>query len=513
MVGSALKGKSKKTKGGKSTLLPVFASSLQEFFKALYWIGRLALTLILIPLKLFNFFRTKPTIENSQYMNWWTRRTILNAKNNGLVIDGAGKYRLSNDESTMGLILCGSSGCGKTNKFIKNNVFQLQHSQVIFDPSGEIHRDTSGYKSQTHNIQIFAPDDPSISCNYNPILRAKTQSDLNYLTDILLSSAFGSGGNKSASSIFFESGAKPPMNIFLRMLKTQAPCYQHIPGLRHLINSYGEDGSALDGLAAQLDDESFNEWKGFISQESNLVQNFLSTAKSALQCFTDPKLARLTGTTDDLDFSALRNSDKPTCLYIIVPEAKIQYYSLLVSCLYTQLFGYLAESPSQSPVYCLMDEFANSAKIPDFSVLSSTIRKRNVSLSLILQDLDQIKLVYQDSASSIFNGSAKSKIFWSGLSNDTCKLIESKCGKTQIETDKGEKTVPLISASTARTMSGQLFLQSDQPPFIIDGMVPFYDMPKWLAASKIPPYKVKKVEGKEKVQYLNLEALPVEDQD
>ena len=75
--------------------------------------------------------------------------------------------------------------------------------------------------------------------------------------------------------------------------------------------------------------------------------------------------------------------------------------------LYSQMFETLyykgekqkAEGGSEQleiPVRCLMDEFANIGEIPEFPSKLSTMRKYNISATVILQDISQIESMYKD---------------------------------------------------------------------------------------------------------------------
>ena len=53
------------------------------------------------------------------------------------------------------------------------------------------------------------------------------------------------------------------------------------------------------------------------------------------------------------------------------------------------------------PVHFMMDEFANVALPDEFDKLLSTMRSKGISVSIILQNLSQLKALYKDSWESI----------------------------------------------------------------------------------------------------------------
>lgn len=450
---------------------------------------------------IFKSFFSMPAskVENNQFQGFWERRKILHPKNDGLVIDG--ENRLSLEDSFTHLCLVAPTGAGKTSRYIINTVLQLDHSMVITDPSGEIFKKTSGaLVRKGFKIKVLAPGDLSNSFRYNPISRAKSHGDLNRISDILINSAFG-GKTQGGDQSFWNNGAKTVLNIFLRMLKVQESRYQNLGNLRHLLNSYGEDGAALDSLATGLDEMTFLELRSFISQDIRVTQNVLSTAKAALEPFTNPDLCRLTAT-DNLNFESLRT--EKTAIYIIVPEHLFGFYGFLLSMLYTQLFSFVLESEGR-PIFFLLDEFANVGRIPGFSNLITVLRKKRCSVSIILQDLEQLNLVYGNAETSVIvNGGCANKIFFPGLSPTTCKQVEQMLGKTVIETDSGKTTKPLLAASEVRTMSHEIFIQSRQAPVRIS-MKPYYKIKKLETMSQTPPHRIEISSGEDKIEFLPLD--------
>ncbi len=458
-----------------------------------------------IPLSMiFPFFRKEPaTLEDAQFMGFWERRRVLSSKNKGLVIDAGTNSRLSLLDSFKNLILVSPTGGGKSAGFCIPNVLMLDQNMVLTDPSGEIFQKTSGFlsKNKGFDIKVLAPADLENSLRYNPLARAHTHSDLNRITHILITSAFGN--DTQGDQTFWQNGSKTILNILLRAIKLQEPRYQNLANLRHLLNLFGADGSALDSLVSQLDEATFNEWKGFIAQDERVVQNFLSTAKSALEPFSDPDLCRLTGS-DNLNFEAIRNNDKKTIIYLIIPESRFRYFGFLLSILFTQMFDYVLETKG-APVFFLMDEFANGIKIPAFSNLITVLRKRECSVSIILQDLEQLMIYGNSEGKIIRDAGVANKYFTSGLSSSTCLEIQKILGNTQIETERGTVTKPLLAASEARTMDGAIFVQANKAPIQVS-MKPYFKIRALRKMSELPSYEIKVPQEEDEVAYLKLQA-------
>ncbi len=94
--------------------------------------------------------------------------------------------------------------------------------------------------------------------------------------------------------------------------------------------------------------------------------------------------------------------EEKTAIFAIIPDND-KSYNFIVGMLYTQLFQrlfYLADKKHRGslpvPVHFLMDEFANVALPDDFETLLSTMRSRGIFVSIILQNLAQLKAMFKD---------------------------------------------------------------------------------------------------------------------
>jgi len=75
--------------------------------------------------------------------------------------------------------------------------------------------------------------------------------------------------------------------------------------------------------------------------------------------------------------------------------------------------------------------FANIGLIPNFEKLIATIRSRNISATIILQTLSQLKPIYKDSADTII-GNCDTSIFLGGKERSTVKSLSEELGKETI---------------------------------------------------------------------------------
>lgn len=100
---------------------------------------------------------------------------------------------------------------------------------------------------------------------------------------------------------------------------------------------------------------------------------------------------------DELHLDKL--GDELSALFIIISDTDATF-NFLVAIMYSQLFNLLCTKADNSKgdklkyhVRCLLDEFANIGKIPQFEKLIATIRSREISASIILQTKSNLKAI------------------------------------------------------------------------------------------------------------------------
>lgn len=432
---------------------------------------------------------------NSGFMNSFEANKFLNESHRGLVIDGD-KKRLTPKDSFNHLVLMARAGAGKTTGFIIPNIFRLASSNasmVVTDLSGELYLKTSGYlKSRGYKILVLNPEDLSESMRYNPLFYATDSLSIDEMADSLIKSSYT--GNIKAEDKIWLDGAKQLICILAKaLLGTQNYRYINLANINRLINLYGMDGRALDPFIYKYaDNETFEEWKGFVSGNPKTILSFVSTAKMALTAIAvNDNLKKLTAH-HTINFDNLRK--EKTIIYIKIPTQKQSQYSFILNIFYLQLFNNLMMSlPSKNdlPIYCLLDEFGNM-NIPNFSTIITSIRKYNVSISIILQNINQLKLQYGEyEAKTILDGGISSKIYFSGADFETITMLEHMLGTKIIEEEQNgatyKKEVPVLSARDIRTMKDNeiLFLYGNKLPLKLK-VIPYYEKSSFKSYANYP---------------------------
>ncbi len=155
--------------------------------------------------------------------------------------------------------------------------------------------------------------------------------------------------------------------------------------------------SPLDELFERLemrnpDHIAVKYYKDYHSDSAKTLKSIQITLAARLEKFNLSSLAALTAT-DELDLASM--GEKKVALFALIPDNDTSF-NFLVSILYTQIFQqlfWLADHKYGGslpvPVHFLMDEFANVSLPDDFDKILATMRSRNVSVTIILQNIAQ----------------------------------------------------------------------------------------------------------------------------
>lgn len=345
-------------------------------------------------------------------------------------------------------IIIGGSGAGKTRFYGKPNIMQCNTSFVTLDPKGEILRDT-GYllEKEGYVIKVLDLINMNKSHCYNPFEYIHDDKDVLKLITNLIRNTTPKGSQ--TNDPFWEKSETALLEGLCLFLLHEAPKEeQNFTMVMEMIAAADvrEDDeyyiSPLDRLFNDLQREKPNSLA--VKQYNIYKQAAGKTAKSILisvgvrlAAFNLESIASITST-DELELEKV--GERKTAIFAVIPDND-STFNFLVGMLYTQLFQTLyyqadivhgGELPV--PVHFLMDEFANVALPDEFDKLLSTMRSRQIFVSIIIQNLAQIKALYKDAWESIV-GNCDELYYLGGNEQSTHKFISEYLGKETLDTN------------------------------------------------------------------------------
>ena len=346
----------------------------------------------------------------------------------------------------LNLLICGGSGAGKTRFFAKPNVMQCNTSMVILDPKGEIVRDTGELlEKKGYKVKILDLINMDKSHCYNPFVYLKTDNDVQKLVTNLFKSTTPKGSQ--SNDPFWDTAASMLLLALVFYLWYEAPEEeQNFTMVMEMLRAgdVKEDDdmylSPLDVLFERLEADNpeyiaLKYYRDYHSGSAKTLKSIQITLASRLEKFNLESLSKLT-MTDELELEKL--GEEKVALFALIPDNDTSF-NFIVSILYTQLFQQLFYSADHKHggrlpvhVHFIMDEFANVSLPDDFDKILSVMRSREVSVSIILQNLAQLKALFEKQWESIV-GNCDEFLYLGGNEQSTHKYVSELMGKENLD--------------------------------------------------------------------------------
>lgn len=379
-------------------------------------------------------------------------------------------------------VVIGGSGAGKTRFYCKPNILQCNTSYVILDPKGELLRDTGNLlKKEGYEIKVLDLLNMEKSHCYNPFVYIRDDNDVQKLVTNIFKST--TPKDSTNSDPFWDNSAQMLLLALMFYLFHEAPeDEQNFPMVMEMIRAgeVKEDDaeylSPLDILFNRLARRDPNHiaikyYKGYKSGAGKTLKSIQITLIARLEKFNLESVEKLT-ITDELDLPSL--GEKKTALFALIPDSDSSF-NFIVSILYTQLFQqlfYLADHKYDGslpvPVHFVMDEFANICLPDDFEKILSVARSRLVFFSVILQNMSQIKSLFDKKWESII-GNMDEFLYLGGNEQSTHKYASELIGKATINVDThGKSSGRNGNYSTNYQYTGRELLSPDEVRLLSD---------------------------------------------
>ena len=346
----------------------------------------------------------------------------------------------------LNVLVCGGSGAGKTRFYAKPNIMQANTSFVILDPKGENVRDTGSLlKAKGYDIKVLDLINMDKSYCYNPFVYLHSDNDIQKLVTNIFKNTTPKGSQ--SQDPFWDQAAMMLLLALVFYLHYEAPPEeQNFPMVMEMIRSgevkEDDDGfmSPLDRLFARLADRTpdhiaLKYYRNYRSGSGKTLKSIQITLVARLEKFNLDSLAAITQS-DEMELDKL--GEKKTAIYAVIPDNDSSY-NFIVGMLYTQLFQQLYYSADvkhggRLPVHVhfVMDEFANVALPDEFDKLLSTMRSREISVSIIIQNLAQLKKLFEKEWESIV-GNCDEFLYLGGNEQSTHEYVSKLLGKETID--------------------------------------------------------------------------------
>ena len=438
-----------------------FTGSLSVSPAALKVAGGNLLLFLLLFFGLSSGKREKRTLEEHGSASWGDAQSLGRRYRN----PHRGQNRILSEKIALGLdsarhgrnlnvLLIGGAGSGKSRGYVRPNLQSLpRESLVILDPKSELLRATGSLlQEEGYRIRVLDLCNMEKSHSYNPFAYLKRDEDAQKLVTNLFQNTSGKDGTKQDP--FWDHSAQMLLMSLILYLKEEAPVEeQNFEMVLEMIRA-GEvqeeneqAPSALDLLFDRLElrnptHPALKYYRSYRSGSAKTLKSIQITLLSRLEKFNLSALAALTRQ-DEMELEKI--GTEKTALFAVIPDSDTSF-NFLVGILYTQLFQQLYALADRQesgrlpvPVHFLMDEFANVGLPDQFDKLLATMRSRGISVSIILQNLTQLKTLYPKEWESIL-GNCDTLVYLGGNEPGTHETLSKMLGKQTLEGISGSRS-------------------------------------------------------------------------
>lgn len=342
-------------------------------------------------------------------------------------------------------LIIGPAGSGKTRGYIIPNLLSASENMIVADTKGNLYRLYGDYlTAKGFNVQcIDFKDIENTPLGYNPLdyVRKTRNPQLIEQGD----SYNEQDVKKIAAIICPNQNEKDPFwdlasQMYLEMF------------ILYILNNYPEDRRNLTEIYDILclmgtkefndiiDEETEKYPKSAFAKKSRMIrQNSIAEKMDAsikgilaqhldVICYSTTE--KMFTMEKQVDFSSFLK--RKTVLFLNVSDSD-RSQDQLVNIFYTQAFQYLMSEADRRPdsrlpipVRFLLDDFSTNTVIPDFDNLISVIRSREISVSLIVQSLSQLRGLYNGEKAMTIINNCDHCLYLGGTDVETAKHFAEK---------------------------------------------------------------------------------------
>ena len=380
------------------------------------------------------------------------------------------------------IVTIAGSRSGKGTSLIIPNLLNYSGSVVVIDPKGENAKLTSKYRAEMLGQHVIVLDPFNVSRvpqeylgSFNP-LSSLDVHDLEIVDDATsLADAIIVRGKSSADPHWDDTARMLIKATILFVLVSEPPQNQTLVRVKELISEgYAIPYQAQDGDDPDLDVKvppSFEEFV-LVLKHADDFEGAISAAGHALQDMGEKELGSVLSTArrhlefvsslpmqDQLAFSSfdpanLRDAPHGTSIYLVLPEYRLASHARWLRLLITVLFSSLQRMGPQPKdahqTLFILDEFASLGYLEMLERAASYIAGFGVKLWSVLQDLNQLKDLYNRRWET-FIGNAGVITAFANTDTTTLDYLSKRLGQAEIT--KAETSIT-TSGNSSKSHAG-----------------------------------------------------------
>lgn len=340
-------------------------------------------------------------------------------------------------------IIIGPSGAGKTRGYVIPNVMQAEESMIISDTKGSIYGMVAQkLKKKGYQCKVIDFTGGYTNVGYNPFDFIKyDRRKGQYSEQDIKTVAAAIVPMENEKDPFWDYAARMYLESIIAYVLECLPNEEH--HLASVLQMFGLMGTGIfEQLFRELmelnpDSYAVTIYKMYANnaRAEKMHESIRGILAEKLSVFALEKVERLLKAEEKIDFQGI--GERKTAVFLKISDTD-RSMDRLTDLFYTQALHELCHSadlnvPSHRltvPVRLILDDFAANVYIPDFDKITSVIRSREISVSIILQSLSQLDSMYGEAKARTILNNCDHCLYLGGQDIDTARYISVKTNKS-----------------------------------------------------------------------------------
>lgn len=339
------------------------------------------------------------------------------------------------------VVVCGSSGCGKTMSISEPCLLETEHSSLIVTLSKQKlpKKYTPLFRKRGYRVLTLDFAQPKNStAAYDPLAYIASYRDITFLAEALVKS----DPKKTNANMdpFWDEAAVSLLSAEIAYIiaEREHPTFADVLDLHNSL----EIEEVSSGIRTTLDSHfaalaqkqpkcfAVTCWKSFRQLPMRTAGCVYGTLNTTLDTLFTPELHRMIRKHESVDFARL--GSEQTVLFVVT-SAVNPALNRLIQVFYAQTFKQLFEAAERCgggalpvPVRVLCDDFAVGGTIHQFHEYISIFREKGISVTLLLQSESQLESMYGPNNATTILNNCDTYLYMGGMDLKTCRSVSER---------------------------------------------------------------------------------------
>ncbi len=364
-------------------------------------------------------------------------------KTDKMILGNNAVYSTNCDETGLNnnVIVCGSSGCGKTMSISEPRLLETYNTSLIvtvtkrkivekYKPVFE----KRGYK--VLDLNFVSPKESNVS--YDPLRYTSCFGDITFLAESIVMS--DPRKEKSNADPYWDKAATSLLTalMILAMKTKKGATFNDVLDLYESLDFSSDDDSITSSLDKKFEALAENDpknmgvscWKSFRKLPPKTASCVFGSLSAMIDRMFTPELRTMIGMNTPLNFKKM--GTEKTILFVTTSAVNSSLNSF-INIFYSQaikgLFEFAEKRPDGKlpiPVHMICDDFATGGKIVNFPEYISIFREKQISVTLLIQSESQLESMYGNNEATTIINNCDTYLYMGGMDLKTGRSISER---------------------------------------------------------------------------------------